>query len=159
MISGLNHVSIAVPDLRAAIEMLVSRYGLTAGETRTNEAQGVRLAWVELGNARLELMEPMRADSPVARFLERNPGGGIHHFCLDVDALEASVQTLRARGARVLGDGAAQRNVHGDRIAFLHPKDFLGALVELEERPGGAGDRSGIRVGRGEGSNDETAAK
>ena len=149
MIRGLNHVSIAVPDLRAAIEKLGALYGLIAGETKTNEEQGVRLAWIEVGNACIELMEPTRADSPVAKFLERNPEGGIHHFCLDVDGLGASVQTLRARGVRVLGDGRAQRNVHGERIAFLHPRDFLGALVELEERAVHASDASDDRDGCG----------
>jgi len=79
------------------------------------------------------LMEPSRADSPVAKFLERNPRGGIHHFCLNVDDVDATAAAARAQGARVLGDGKPQLNVHGERIAFVHPKDFLGALVELEE--------------------------
>jgi methylmalonyl-CoA/ethylmalonyl-CoA epimerase len=134
MITGLSHVSIVVPDLNAASERLQRVYGLTIGETRVNDEQGVRLAYVELGNARIELMEPSRPDSPVARFLERNPGGGIHHFCLAVDSVDACAQALTSNGARVLGDGKDQRNVHGERIAFVHPKDFLGALVELEEQ-------------------------
>ena len=98
-----------------------------------NAEQGVRLAYVELPNARIELMEPCRTDSPVARFLERNPNGGIHHFCLAVDSVEATAREIEAEGGRVLGDGKPQANVHGERIAFVHPKDFLGALVELEE--------------------------
>jgi methylmalonyl-CoA/ethylmalonyl-CoA epimerase len=133
MISGLSHVSIVVPDLAAAARRLRDVYGLVVGEARVNEEQGVRLAYVELGNARIELMEPARADSPVAKFLERNPNGGIHHFCLAVEDVEGTVTQLREKGARVLGDGNAQLNVHGERIAFVHPKDFLGALVELEE--------------------------
>ena len=133
MITGLSHVSIVVPDLAAAAERLSKLFGLTIGETRVNEQQGVRLAYVELGNARIELMEPSRPDSPVARFLERNPNGGIHHFCLGVDSVDATASALQAGGARVLGDGKPQVNVHGERIAFVHPKDFLGALVELEE--------------------------
>ena len=156
MITGFNHVSIVVPDLPAAIEKLGAVYGLSAGEIRTNEQQGVRLVWVELGNARLELMEPTRPDSPVARFLERNPGGGIHHLCLDVDRLDTTAQALAQRGARVLGDGQPQRNVHGDRIAFLHPQDFLGALVELEEHPVRAVDVTGIRDGQGKRSSEKT---
>jgi methylmalonyl-CoA/ethylmalonyl-CoA epimerase len=88
---------------------------------------------VELANARIELMEPSRPDSPVARFLEKNPGGGIHHFCLGVDSVDGAAEALKAAGARVLGDGRPQLNVHGERIAFVHPRDFLGALVELEE--------------------------
>jgi methylmalonyl-CoA/ethylmalonyl-CoA epimerase len=133
MISGLSHVSIVVPDLAAAARRLRDVYGLVVGEAKVNEEQGVRLAYVELGNARIELMEPARADSPVAKFLERNPNGGIHHFCLAVEDVEGTVTQLREKGARVLGDGNAQLNVHGERIAFVHPKDFLGALVELEE--------------------------
>jgi methylmalonyl-CoA/ethylmalonyl-CoA epimerase len=140
MFTGLEHVSIAVPDLEAAIARLASVYGLQAGEIKTNEAQGVRLAWVDLGNASLELMAPSRPDSPLVKFLERNPGGGIHHFCLGAERLDETAQAMTRRGVRLLGDGAPQYNVHGDRIAFLHPKDFLGALVELEERPkSGAG--------------------
>ena len=133
MITSLSHVSLVVPDLAAAAERLNKLFGLTIGEIRVNEQQGVRLAYVELGNARIELMEPSRPDSPVARFLEKNPGGGIHHFCLGVDSVDATAEALSASGARVLGDGRPQLNVHGERIAFVHPKDFLGALVELEE--------------------------
>lgn len=133
MITGFNHVSIVVPALDAAIRRLESTYGLKAGTPKVNEQQGVRLAWIDLGNASIELMEPLRADSPVGKFLERNPGGGIHHFCLNVDQLDAAAVALGERGARVLGDGKPQYNVHGDRIAFVHPKDFLGALVELEQ--------------------------
>ena len=133
MITGFNHVSIVVPNLQAAIDRLQSVYGLSAGEPKVNEQQGVRLVWVDLGNASLELMEPSRPDSPIAKFLQRNPAGGIHHFCLDVDGVDATLDTLAAHGTRALGDGKPQFNVHGDRIAFVHPKDFLGALVELEE--------------------------
>ena len=139
MITGLSHVSIVVPDLHAAAAKIESTYGLKIGEIAVNEQQGVRLAYVDLGNARIELMEPARADSPVAKFLEKNPKGGIHHFCLAVDSVDATAQALAAGGARVLGDGTAQRNVHGERIAFVHPKDFLGALVELEEHRAGMG--------------------
>jgi methylmalonyl-CoA/ethylmalonyl-CoA epimerase len=133
MITGLSHVSIVVPSLDAAARELKQKYGLEIGAIIINEQQGVRLAYIDLGNAKIELMEPSRADSPVAKFLERNPHGGIHHFCLNVDDVEATAATAQAQGARVLGDGKPQLNVHGERIAFVHPKDFLGALVELEE--------------------------
>jgi len=133
MITGLSHVSIVVPSLDAAAQRLREVYGLALGEVSVNEQQGVRLAYVELGNAKIELMEPLRPDSPVSKFLERNPGGGIHHFCLGVDSVEATAGEIAQKGARVLGDGKPQRNVHGERIAFVHPRDFLGALVELEE--------------------------
>jgi len=137
MITGLSHVSIAVPSLEAAAKRLKDVYGLEVGAAQVNEQQGVRLAYVELANARIELMEPARADSPISKFLERNPGGGIHHFCLNVDDVAATSAGLGKKGARVLGAGAEQRNVHGERIAFVHPKDFLGALVELEEKSKG----------------------
>ena len=137
MITGLSHVSIVVPNLDKAAARLKEVYGLATGAPQVNEEQGVRLAYVELGNARIELMEPARPDSPVSKFLERNPQGGIHHFCLAVDDVDAVVQTVSASGARVLGDGKPQVNVHGERIAFVHPRDFLGALVELEEHKTG----------------------
>ena len=134
MITGLSHVSIVVPDLDAAVARLRKVYGLATGEPLVNEQQGVRIAYVDLPNARIELMEPSGADSAVARFLERNPKGGIHHFCLGVDSVDATARAIGAEGVRVLGDGRQQLNVHGERIAFVHPADFLGALVELEEK-------------------------
>jgi methylmalonyl-CoA/ethylmalonyl-CoA epimerase len=132
MITGLSHVSIVVPNLQTAARELEKKYGLKIGEIRVNEQQGVRMAYVDLGNAKIELMEPSRPDSPVAKFLERNPRGGIHHFSLQVNSIQASIVELEHQGARVIGDGM-QKNVHGERIAFVHPRDFLGALVELEE--------------------------
>src|SRR5688500_13714878 len=104
MITGLSHVSIVVPDLEAAASRLKRVYGLATGEPLVNEEQGVRLAYVELPNARIELMQPLRPDSPVGRFLERNPKGGIHHFCLGVESVDAAVEALAAEGATVLGD-------------------------------------------------------
>ena len=133
MITGLSHVSIVVPDIEAAAKVLAERYGLATGPRMMNEQQGVRLAYVELPGAKIELMEPSRPDSPVANFLARNPKGGIHHFSLNVDNVDAVAEGLRSNGVRVLGDGRPQRNVAGERIAFIHPADFLGALVELEE--------------------------
>ncbi len=134
MITGLSHVSIAVPSLKAAAQRLKEIYGLEAGAEKVNEEQGVRLAYVELPNARIELMEPLRPDSPISKFLEKNPAGGIHHFCVNVDDVAAASAGLTGKGVRVLGEGKESRNVHGERIAFVHPKDFLGALLELEER-------------------------
>ena len=137
MITGLSHVSLVVPSLEAAAKRLKEVYGLEVGAARVNEQQGVRLAYVELPNACIELMEPSRPDSPVSKFLERNPNGGIHHFCLSVDDVPATIAAISASGAKALGDGKESRNVHGERIAFVHPKDFLGALVELEEKGDG----------------------
>ncbi len=133
MINNLSHVSIVVPSLDVAAKRLTDLYGLKIGDINVNEQQGVRMAYVDLGNAKIELMEPSRADSPVAKFLERNPKGGIHHFCVGVDNVDATRAELTSNGAQVLGDGKPQFNVHGERIAFVHPRDFLGALVELEE--------------------------
>jgi methylmalonyl-CoA/ethylmalonyl-CoA epimerase len=134
MFTSLSHVSIVVPDLAAAARRLRETYGLVVGEPRTNAEQGVRLAYVDLGNAKIELMEPSRVDSPIANFLARNPKGGIHHFSLNVDDMSATSGALSGQGVRILGDGRRQYNVSGERIAFIHPADFLGALVELEEQ-------------------------
>ena len=136
MITGFSHVSIVVPDIEAAARMLADRYGLAVGERMVNEQQGVRLAYIELAGGRIELMQPSRPDSPIAKFLERNPRGGIHHLALGVDDMERTAQTLGANGVRLLGDGKPQHNVAGERIAFIHPADFLGALVELEQHEG-----------------------
>ena len=100
---------------------------------KVNEEQGVRMAYVELPNARIELMEPLRPDSPISKFLERNPTGGIHHICVNVNDVAAAGTGLARKGVRILGEGKESRNVHGERIAFVHPKDFLGVLLELEE--------------------------
>ena len=135
MITQLAHVSIVVPSLDTAAKRLAATYGLSIGDVKVNEQQGVRMAYVDLGNAKIELMEPSRADSPVMKFLERNPKGGIHHFSLGVDSVDQFRAEATAKGAQVLGDGSPQFNVHGERIAFVHPKDFLGALVEIEEQP------------------------
>ena len=134
MITGLSHISIAVPSLQAAAQRLNELYGLAVGESRVNEQQGIRLAYVELGNARIELMEPARPDSSISKFLEHHPAGGIHHFCLNVDDVGAMAAAIAGKGARVLGEDGETRNVHGERIAFVNPRDFFGALVELEER-------------------------
>ena len=105
MITGLSHVSIVVPDLAAALDKLRTTYGLTPGTIKVNEEQGVRMTYIDLGNAKIELMEPSRPDSPVAKFLERNPKGGIHHFCLGVDSVEQTTTELTAAGVQVLGAG------------------------------------------------------
>jgi len=136
MITGFSHVSIVVPDIEAAARMLADRYGLAVGKRMVNEQQGVRLAYVELANGKIELMEPSRSDSPIAKFLERNPKGGIHHLALGVDDMDRTAQALGANGVRLLGDCKPQHNVAGERIAFIHPADFLGALVELEQHEG-----------------------
>ncbi len=131
MIAALSHVSIAVPNLETAIEVLGRNYGLVAGEIRTNRGQGVRLVCFDLGNAKLELIEPTDPESPIAKFLERNPRGGIHHFSLVTEVFDTAIENLTTKGISLLG-AKGQQNVDGDPIAFIHPKDFLGSLVELE---------------------------
>jgi len=116
--------------------MLADRFGLAVGERMINEQQGVRLAYIELAGGRIELMQPSRPGSPIAKFLERNPKGGIHHLALAVDDMDRTAQTLGTSGVRLLGAGKPQHNVAGERIAFIHPADFLGALVELEQHEG-----------------------
>ena len=131
MITGLSHVAITVPSIVAAAETLAERLGLAVGPILDNPAQGVRLAYVDVGNTRLELIEPSRADSPVARFLERNPAGGLHHVSFNVEDLDAALAATQEAGVRLVGRRG--HNAHGQPIAFLHPADVLGALVELEQ--------------------------
>jgi methylmalonyl-CoA/ethylmalonyl-CoA epimerase len=132
MITGLSHVSIVVPNLEAAAKELEAKYRLKIGDIKVNAEQGVRMAYVQLSNAKIELMEPSSAESPVAKFLQRNPHGGIHHFSLQIDNMLSTMVEIEHKGTRLLGDGK-QKNVDGEKIVFVHPRDFLGALVELEE--------------------------
>ena len=131
-ITGLSHVAIAVPDIALAAAALKRKLGLEAGPVHENAAQGVRLAYIDLGNARIELIAPLDANSPVARFLEKNPNGGLHHVAFNVGDLDAALAVATSAGARQAGKSG--HNVHGQRIAFLSPKELMGALVELEER-------------------------
>jgi len=136
MITGFRHVSIVVPDLDRAARTLEEKFGLKVGKPMVNDGQGVQLAYIDVGEAKIELMEPTRPDSPVSKFLERNPRGGIHHFSLGVDDVAQTARQLAAANVRVLGDGKPQTNIAGEPIAFIHPADFLGALVELEQDDG-----------------------
>lgn len=133
MIGRLNHVAIAVPDLSAAVARYRDDLGATVSDPQDLPEHGVRLVFVELGNSKVELMEPLGEGSPIARFLEANPKGGMHHICYEVADIEAASRTLAASGARVLGDGRPRIGAHGNPVVFLHPGDFLGTLVELEE--------------------------
>ncbi len=132
MVSGLSHIAIAVPDLAAAADALHKRLGIAAGPIHENSAQGVRLCYIDLGNARIELIEPLSPTSPIAKFLERNPLGGLHHLALNVPDIEQALASATGAGARQAGQTG--QNVHGDRIAFLAPRELAGALVELEEK-------------------------
>ena len=136
MITGLSHVSMVVPDLAQAMERLQQVYGITAGEPMTNAQQGVRLAYVELGQSRIELIQPEPSNAALMRFLDKHPQGGLHHVALHVDSMAATRSQLSQHGVMPISAPEAQ-NVHGESIAFIHPKDFLGALLELEEKPDG----------------------
>jgi methylmalonyl-CoA/ethylmalonyl-CoA epimerase len=133
MIGRLNHVAIVVPDLAAASALYRDTLGATVLPPHELPEHGVTAVFVELGNTRIELLEPLGADSPVRGFLERNPAGGMHHVCYEVADIVAARDRLRAAGARVLGDGEPHPGAHGKPVLFLHPKDFCGALIELEE--------------------------
>ncbi len=133
MIGRLNHIAIAVPDLAAAGAQYRDLLGATVSAPMDEPDHGVTVVFVELPNAKIELLHPLGADSPIANFLERNPSGGIHHVCYEVGDILAARDRLAARGARVLGDGEPKIGAHGKPVLFLHPKDFLGTLVELEQ--------------------------
>jgi methylmalonyl-CoA/ethylmalonyl-CoA epimerase len=133
MIGRLNHVAIAVPDLTAAAQLYAGSLGATVSAPVPQPEHGVSVVFVELPNTKIELLEPLGPDSPVAAFLARNPAGGIHHICYEVADIRAARDRLRAAGARVLGDGEPRIGAHGKPVLFLHPKDFLGSLIELEQ--------------------------
>ena len=133
MIGRLNHVAIAVPDLEAATQRYRTAMGATVSSPQEEPEHGVRVAFVELPNTKIELLSPLGADSPITGFLQRNPQGGIHHVCLEVDDIVVARDRLTASGARVLGSGKPKTGAHGKPVLFLHPKDFDGVLLELEE--------------------------
>ena len=133
MIGRLNHVAIVVPDLAAAAEKYRSSLGATVTEAVDLPDHGVTTVFVELPNTKIELLHPLGEDSPVQNFLDNNPSGGMHHVCYEVEDIHAAINHLVEEGARVLGDGQPKTGAHGLPVVFLHPKDFCGTLVELEE--------------------------
>ena len=133
MIGCLNHVAIAVPDLEAASASYANTLGAKVSAPQPEPDHGVTVVFVELPNTKIELLHPLGADSPIAGFLAKNPAGGIHHVCYEVDDILAARDKLKAEGARVLGDGEPKIGAHGKPVLFLHPKDFFGTLVELEQ--------------------------
>jgi methylmalonyl-CoA/ethylmalonyl-CoA epimerase len=133
MIGRLNHVAIAVADIAAAAELYRGTLGAQVSEPKALPEHGVTTVFVDLPNTRIELLEPLGEQSPIAGFLARNPAGGIHHLCYEVADIEAACRRLAAAGARVLGDGRPKTGAHGKPVIFLHPKDFAGTLVELEQ--------------------------
>ncbi len=133
MIGKLNHVAIAVPDLERAATTYREILGAQVSEPHPLPEQGVTVVFVELSNTRVELLEPLGEASPIARYLERNPEGGIHHVCYEVEDIIAARDRLAAAGMRILGNGEPKIGAHGKPVLFLHPKDLFGTLVELEE--------------------------
>ena len=133
MIGKLNHIAFAVPDLSAAASVYRDTLGARVSEAETLPEHGVTLVFVDLGNTRVELMEPLGEDSPITGFLEKNPTGGMHHVCYEVDDIIAARDKLKDQGVRVLGDGEPKTGAHGKPVLFLHPKDFAGTLIELEQ--------------------------
>ncbi len=133
MIGRLNHVAIAVADLDKAAAMYRDTLGAVVSAPIAQPAHGVTVVFVELPNTKIELLAPLGAASPIARFLERNPDGGMHHVCYEVDDILSARDRLTAAGARVLGDGEPKTGAHGKPVLFLHPKDFHGTLVEIEQ--------------------------
>jgi methylmalonyl-CoA/ethylmalonyl-CoA epimerase len=133
MIGRLNHVAIAVPDLATAAALYRETLGARVSAPQPEPAHGVTVVFVELPNTKVELLEPLGEASPIAGFLEKSPAGGIHHICYEVDDIIAARDRLAASGARVLGDGQPKTGAHGKPVLFLHPKDFIGTLVELEQ--------------------------
>ncbi len=133
MIGRLNHVAVAVPDLAAAAAQYRDTLGAQVSAPSAQPEHGVTVVFVTLANTKIELLEPLGAGSPIANFLERNPAGGVHHLCYEVDDIIAARDQLEAGGARVLGDGEPKLGAHGKPVIFLHPKDFCGTLIELEQ--------------------------
>jgi methylmalonyl-CoA/ethylmalonyl-CoA epimerase len=133
MIGRINHIAIAVPDLDAAVRQWEMGLGATCSAPQALPEHGVTVVFVEQPNAKVELMEPLGEDSPIAAFLQRNPAGGMHHICYEVANIRVARDHLVASGARVLGDGESKTGAHGTPVLFLHPKDFCGTLIELEE--------------------------
>jgi methylmalonyl-CoA/ethylmalonyl-CoA epimerase len=133
MIGRLNHVAIAVPDLKAATAMYRDTLGATVSDEQALPEHGVIVVFVELPNTKVELLHPLGENSPIAKFLESSPSGGMHHICYEVSDIIAARDQLLESGARVLGDGEPKIGAHGNPVLFLHPKDFTGTLVELEQ--------------------------
>jgi methylmalonyl-CoA/ethylmalonyl-CoA epimerase len=133
MIGRLNHVAIAVPDLAKASALYRDSLGAQVSAPAPQPDHGVTTVFVTLTNTKIELLQPLGAGSPIAKFLERNPDGGVHHICYEVADILAARNQLTAGGARVLGDGQPRIGAHGKPVLFLHPKDFAGTLIELEQ--------------------------
>ncbi|MFK7763903.1 MAG: methylmalonyl-CoA epimerase [Roseobacter sp.] len=133
MIGRLNHVAIAVPNLEAAVDQYRTALGASVGAPQDEPEHGVTVVFIELPNTKIELLYPLGENSPIQSFLDKNPAGGMHHVCYEVDDILAARDHLIETGARILGTGDPKIGAHGKPVLFLHPKDFNGCLVELEQ--------------------------
>ncbi len=133
MIGRLNHVAIAVPDIEKGIRLYTDVFGAKVSKPVDLPEHGVRVVFIELPNTKIELLEPLGENSPITAFLNKNPAGGMHHVCYEVDDIITARDKLVAKGLRVLGDGEPKIGAHGNSVLFLHPKDGLGTLIELEQ--------------------------
>lgn len=133
MIGNLNHVALVVDDLKAATDTWRDMLGATVSEPQALREHGVTVVFIDLPNSRIELLEPLGDGSPVSRFLEKHRGGGMHHICLEVEDILKARDKLIAKGARILGDGTPKIGAHGNPVIFMHPSNFNGTLIELEE--------------------------
>ncbi len=133
MLGRLNHVALAVPDLAAASAVYRDTLGASVSAPQALPEHGVTVVFIDTGNTKIELLEPLGTASPIAAFLDKNPAGGMHHVCYEVDDILAARDRLKAAGLRVLGDGEPKTGAHGKPVLFLHPKDLCGTLVELEQ--------------------------
>lgn len=133
MIGKLNHVAIAVSDINAAAAVYRDTLGAKVTDATDLPEHGVTTVFIELPNTKIELLQALGDNSPIQRFMEKNPAGGIHHICYEVDDIEQAISKLASDGAKVLGDGQPKTGAHGKPVIFLHPKDFCGTLVELEQ--------------------------
>ena len=133
MIGKLNHIAIAVPNLLEAANTYKNTLGAKVGAPIKQQEHGVTVIFVDLPNSKLELISPLGESSPIENFLKKNPNGGIHHICFEVEDIQKSIKKLKNEGAQVLGTGQAKIGAHGKPVVFLHPKEFNGTLIELEE--------------------------
>ncbi|MCF6322461.1 MAG: methylmalonyl-CoA epimerase [Rhizobiaceae bacterium] len=133
MIGRLNHVAIAVPDLENAADIYRNMLGAEVSQVQELPEHGVSVVFVELQNTKIELLEPLGDDSPIEKFLTKNPVGGVHHLCYEVGDIEEAGKSMEQKGARILGDGKPKIGAHGRPVLFLHPKEFCGTLIELEQ--------------------------
>jgi len=132
-IGRINHIAIAVPDIEKASSIWENALGANISSTQSLPEHGVKVVFIESPNTKVELLEPLNKQSPISKFLEKNPSGGMHHICYEVQNLEKATQRLKSVGAKVLGDGLPKLGAHGNPVIFLNPGDFSGTLIELEE--------------------------